>query len=74
MKSYNLKNLIAGLQEAAQDIKGQDIIDIASIEHISPSTVREYLKGNVTTPSIGKAILDRCRALLIEKNVSTAQA
>lgn len=63
MKSYNLKNLTDGLQEQAPYIKGQDIVKIAAAEDISPSTVREYLKGKVTTPAIGKAILDRCREI-----------
>jgi hypothetical protein len=70
MKPYNLKNLSDGLQEQAQYIKGQDIINIAAAERISTSTVREYLKGNITTPAIGKAILDRCRAIGIAKNAA----
>ena len=74
MKPYNLKNLSAGLQEMAQFIKGQDIVRIAAAEGISPSTVREYLKGNITTPAIGKAILERSRALIIEKENAAAAA
>ncbi len=68
MKSYNLENLKKGLQENAQFIKGQDITDIATIERINPTTVRTYLKGEVTIPSLGKAILNRCREILISRN------
>jgi hypothetical protein len=70
MKPYNLKQLEAGLQEIAKDIKGQDIINVAAAERIAPTTVRQYLRGIVATPAIGKAILGRCRALIIEKEAA----
>lgn len=70
MKPYNLKNLQEGLQEQAAFIKGKAILDIAHIEKIDPATVRTYLKGKVTTPAIGQAILKRCREILIAKNVA----
>jgi len=70
MKAYDLKNLEAGLQELAQSIKGQDIVTIAFLEKIDPVTVRRYLAGKVTVPALGKAILDRGRNLLLEKNAA----
>jgi hypothetical protein len=67
MKPYNLKNLEAGLQEMASQVKGNEIVAIAGAEHLDPTTVRKYLKGIVTTPAIGKAILDRCRTIVIAR-------
>ncbi len=72
MKPYNLKNLSIGLQEMAKDIKGKDITRIAVIENIDQSTVRQYLKGNIAKPAIGKAILDRCREIIVSRSHAAA--
>lgn len=68
MKPYNLENLTRGLQEAAYELTGKDITQIAATELIDQSTVREYLKGNIAKPAIGTAILKRARELNIKKN------
>jgi len=73
MESYNLKNLSEGLQEVrAQGIKGKDVGSIATAEGVNQSTVYEYLKGNVAIPALGKSILKRCRAILMERIKSAA--
>lgn len=70
---YNFKNLSEGLQELGAQLKGTDITEIAALELIHVNTVRNYLKGDITTPAIGKAIIDRGRKLLIKKqSLSTA--
>lgn len=71
-KPYDLKNLSEGLQELKCQLKGTDISEIAALELIHVNTVNNYLKGedNVTTPAIGKAILDRGRKLLIKKQAA----
>ena len=67
MEPYNLKHLSTGLQEAAKDIRGKDITRIAAVEQIDQTTVREYLKGHIAKPAMGKAILGRCREILIAR-------
>lgn len=74
MKPYNLKKLSNGLREAAQQLKGKDITQIAAIEHVDQSTVREYLKGNIAKPALAKAILDRSLQVLVERNQNIATA
>lgn len=72
MKGYNIKNLEAGLCEIAQQIKGHEINKLAVLEMLDPSTVRIYLKGKVTTPAVGKAILDRARKIIIDREQQVA--
>lgn len=74
MKAYNLDNMKISLQEAAQHLRGRDILQIAAIEQLDQSTVRSYLKGNITKPAIGKAILSRCREILIKRNIESKAA
>lgn len=66
---YNIKNLSDGLQELASQLKGTDITEIAALEQLHVNTVRAYLKGenNITTPAVGKAILDRGRKIVIKR-------
>lgn len=70
MEAYNLQNLAKQLSQFDGKVKGQSIVNIAAAEGVSPSTVREYLKGNVTIGALGKSILDRCRKMKIQKQAT----
>lgn len=68
MEPYNMELLRRGLQDLAVELKGNDILKVAALESIADSTVRGYLKGKITYPAVAKAIIERGRAVLIEKN------
>jgi len=69
---YNIKNLIAGLQELKHQLEPSDIIEICALEKLHYNTVGKYLNGNVKTLPIGKAILDRGREILKKKQTHAA--
>jgi len=68
MEAYNIELLRRGLQELAYDLKGKDIGKVAAAECIADSTVREYLKGKIAYPAVAKAIVERGKAVLTDKN------
>lgn len=63
-------NLELGLQEIAQEAKNTDVIKVAAKLEIAPSTVYEYLKGNVAKESRGKAILTELRKVIIKRTAA----
>ena len=67
IKPYNQKNLEMGLQELASQLTPLDVTDIAHAERLHPNTVKNYLRGEVSTLAIAKAILDRGRGILLNR-------
>ncbi len=72
MEPYNMELLQNELQKLSVVLKGKNIGKVASFEHLADSTVREYLKGKIAYPAVAKAIVERGRAVLIEKKSLTA--
>lgn len=64
---YNKKKMIKELAELNKKLAGFEIAQIAGQEQVTTQTIRNYLKGGVTTPSLAAAIIEAGKNIIKNK-------
>jgi hypothetical protein len=61
---YNKKKMREELVKLSDELEGHEKAAIAGAEQVSFVTVSTYLKGTITVPSLAKAIIERGKLII----------